>query len=69
MFDGKGESFCTAKDYTDFEMLVDWKIEKGGDSREIHPEKNVWSLSEEEISEGFKPLFNGLDLSGFLSEK
>ncbi|HMN41339.1 MAG TPA: DUF1080 domain-containing protein [Phycisphaerales bacterium] len=31
-FDGKGESLCTAKDYGDFEMLVDWKIEKGGDS-------------------------------------
>jgi len=32
VFDGKGESLCTAKDYGDFEMLVDWKIEKGGDS-------------------------------------
>jgi len=31
-FDGKGHSLCTAKDYGDFEMLVDWKIEKGGDS-------------------------------------
>ena len=31
-FDGKGRSLCTAKDYGDFEMLVDWKIEKAGDS-------------------------------------
>jgi len=31
-FDGKGHSLCTAKDYGDFELLVDWKIEKGGDS-------------------------------------
>ncbi len=31
-FDGKGESLCTAADYGNFEMLVDWKIEKGGDS-------------------------------------
>ncbi len=31
-FDGKGHSLCTVKDYSDFEMLVDWKIEKGGDS-------------------------------------
>ena len=31
-FDGKGHSLCTVKDYGDFEMLVDWKIEKGGDS-------------------------------------
>ena len=31
-FDGKGESLCTLKDYADFEMLVDWKIGKAGDS-------------------------------------
>lgn len=31
-FDGKGESLCTAEDYADFELLVDWKILKGGDS-------------------------------------
>ncbi len=32
VFDGKGRSLCTAKDYGDFEMYVDWKIEEGGDS-------------------------------------
>jgi len=32
VFDGKGRSLATAKDYGDFEMLVDWKILKGGDS-------------------------------------
>lgn len=32
VFDGKGESLCAADDYADFELLVDWKIEKGGDS-------------------------------------
>jgi HEAT repeat protein len=32
VFDGKGHSLCTVKDYKDFEMLVDWKIEKEGDS-------------------------------------
>lgn len=32
VFDGKGRSLCTAKDYGNFEMLVDWKIEEGGDS-------------------------------------
>ena len=31
-FDGKGSSLATAKDYGDFEMLVDWKIERKGDS-------------------------------------
>jgi|ERR1043166_2400798 hypothetical protein len=32
VFDGKGDSLCTKKDYTDFEMLVDWKIPPKGDS-------------------------------------
>ena len=32
VFDGKGESLCTAKDYGDFELYVDWKILEGGDS-------------------------------------
>ena len=31
-YDGKDNSLCTVKDYRDFEMLVDWKIEPGGDS-------------------------------------
>ena len=31
-FDGKGKALCTAKDYGDFEMYVDWKIEPRGDS-------------------------------------
>lgn len=32
VFDGKGQSLCTTKDYGDFEMYVDWKIGAGGDS-------------------------------------
>lgn len=32
VFDGKGQNLCTAKDYGDFELWMDWKIEKGGDS-------------------------------------
>jgi hypothetical protein len=32
VFDGKGRSLATAKDYGDFEMLVDWKILPKGDS-------------------------------------
>ena len=32
VFDGKGHSLCTIRDYRNFEMLVDWKIERGGDS-------------------------------------
>lgn len=33
IFDGEGfHHICTTKDYGDFEMLVDWKINKDGDS-------------------------------------
>ncbi len=32
VFDGKGRSLCTAKDYADFELLVDWKLPPHGDS-------------------------------------
>ncbi len=32
VFDGKGDNLCTARDFCDFELLVDWKIEPGGDS-------------------------------------
>ena len=32
VFDGKGESLCTDKDYGNFELYVDWKIKEKGDS-------------------------------------
>ncbi|KPK77999.1 MAG: hypothetical protein AMJ79_01425 [Phycisphaerae bacterium SM23_30] len=32
VFDGQGDSLCTLKDYEDFELLVDWKIQAEGDS-------------------------------------
>lgn len=32
VFDGKGRSLSTAKDYGDFELYCDWKIEPKGDS-------------------------------------
>jgi hypothetical protein len=31
-YDGQGDSLVSARDYTDFRLLIDWKIEKGGDS-------------------------------------
>ena len=31
-FDGHGDSLCSAEDYSDFELYVDWRIEPGGDS-------------------------------------
>jgi HEAT repeat protein len=47
-FDGKGESLCSVKDYGDFEMLVDWKIEKGGDSGIYlrgSPQVQIWDAA------------------------
>jgi HEAT repeat protein len=32
VFDGQGASLCTARDYADFELFADWKIEPDGDS-------------------------------------
>lgn len=32
VYDGKGDSLCTVKDYGNFELLCDWKILKDGDS-------------------------------------
>ena len=48
IFDGKGRSLCTAKDYGDFEMIVDWKIEKGGDSGIYlrgSPQVQIWDTA------------------------
>jgi hypothetical protein len=45
VFDGRGESLCTVKDYEDFEMFVDWKIEAGGDSGVYlrgSPQVQIW---------------------------
>ena len=32
VFNGSGDNLCTVKEYGDFEMIVDWRITKGGDS-------------------------------------
>jgi len=32
LFDGRGQNLITDRDYGDFELFVDWKIEKDGDS-------------------------------------
>jgi hypothetical protein len=48
VFDGKGHSLCTTKDYSDFEMLVDWKIQSGGDSGIYlrgSPQVQIWDTS------------------------
>lgn len=45
VFDGKGQSLQSAKDYGDFELFVDWKIGKGGDSGIYlrgNPQVQIW---------------------------
>ena len=49
VFDGRGESLCTDKDYEDFELFVDWKIEEGGDSGIYlrgSPQVQIWGLDQ-----------------------
>ena len=44
-FDGKGDSLATARDYADYELLVDWKIEPKGDSGIYlrgNPQVQIW---------------------------
>ncbi len=58
VFSGKGESLCTAKDYGDFEMLVDWKILPKGDSGIYlrgSPQVQIW----EQNSGGVDPKHPG----------
>jgi len=59
VFDGKGKSLCTAKDYGDFEMYVDWKIKEKGDSG-IYlrgtPQVQIWDPAQR--PEGSGGLFN-----------
>jgi hypothetical protein len=62
VFDGKGQSLCTLKDYGNFEMLVDWKIPPKGDSGIYvrgSPQVQIW----EPKSPG---QFNPVDGSGGL---
>ena len=60
-FDGvnEGGPLCTIRDYEDFEMLVDWKIDKGGDSG-IYlrgaPQVQIWDTAE--WPEGSGALYN-----------
>ena len=49
VFDGKGGPLCTAKDYGDFEMFVDWKIHAKGDSGIYlrgSPQVQIWDRKE-----------------------
>ena len=58
-FDGKGENICTVRDYADFEMMVDWKIERNGDSGIYlrgSPQVQIWDPSQ--WPEGSGGLYN-----------
>jgi len=61
VFDGKGRSLCTAKDYGDFEMLVDWKILKDGDSGIYlrgSPQVQIWDTDRPNADVGSGGLYN-----------
>jgi HEAT repeat protein len=51
-FNGSGNNLCSIKEYGDFEMLVDWKITKKGDSG-IYlrgtPQVQIWDTSRVEV--------------------
>lgn len=55
VFDGKGQSLVTAKDYGDFEFYVDWKIKEKGDSG-IYlrgtPQVQIWDYKLRNIGSG-----------------
>lgn len=47
-FQGDGANLCTTRPYGDFEMLVDWKISKNGDSGIYlrgSPQIQIWDLA------------------------
>ena len=61
VFSGKGRSLCTAKDYGDFEMLVDWKILKDGDSGIYlrgSPQVQIWDTERPNAEVGSGGLYN-----------
>jgi HEAT repeat protein len=70
VFDGKGESLCTAADYGDFELLVDWRIEKGGDSGLYlrgSPQVQIWDPAANPVGSG--GLYNNQKGKSVPSEK
>jgi hypothetical protein len=47
-FNGNGDNLCSVKEYGDFELLVDWKITKKGDSGIYlrgSPQVQIWDTS------------------------
>jgi HEAT repeat protein len=51
-FNGSGDNLCSIKEYGDFEMLVDWKITKKGDSGIYlrgSPQVQIWDTSRVDV--------------------
>ncbi len=51
-FNGTGDNLCSVKEYGDFEMYVDWRITKGGDSGIYlrgSPQVQIWDTSRVEV--------------------
>jgi hypothetical protein len=54
-FDGKGKALCTAKDYADFELYVDWRIGPRGDTGIYlrgSPQVQIWDHTQWKIGSG-----------------
>src|SRR5262249_1775796 len=63
-YDGKGDSLQTVKDYANFELYADWKIEPKGDSGLYlrgQPQVQIWDSDE---SPGAKGLDKGSGSGG-----
>ena len=59
LFDGAGHSLCTKRDFGDFEMFVDWRIESKGDSGIYlrgSPQVQIWDPAQ--WPEGSGGLYN-----------
>ncbi len=64
-FNGNGDNLCSVKEYGDFEMIVDWKISKAGDSGIYlrgSPQVQIWDTSRVEVGAqvGSGGLYNNL---------
>ncbi|MEP6735892.1 MAG: family 16 glycoside hydrolase [Chryseolinea sp.] len=52
VFQGEGANLCTTRNYGDFEMLVDWKISKNGDSGIYlrgSPQVQIWDTTRRDV--------------------
>ncbi|MEL7587353.1 MAG: DUF1080 domain-containing protein [Prolixibacteraceae bacterium] len=52
VFNGKGDNLCTVKSYKDFDLIVDWRITKNGDSG-IYlrgtPQVQIWDTARVDV--------------------